>query len=169
VFDWKSSVCTFNGAITGTVNFVQAGNDLLVNGVLQGLASGPHGFHIHQYGDLGDGCKSAGAHYNPHKKTHGAPTDVERHVGKRRDLNGGYFFDRVQQKGDFGNVVADASGSASIKMTDTVASVNSIVGRSLVVHSAEDDLGRGSFEDSKTTGHAGSRLGMRQHCWVRVG
>ncbi len=33
-----------------------------------------------------------------------------------------------------------------------------MVGRAIVVHADEDDLGRGGFEDSKTTGHAGSRI-----------
>ena len=36
---------------------------------------------------------------------------------------------------------------------------NSIVGRACVVHSGEDDLGTGGHDDSKTTGHAGGRLG----------
>ena len=31
-------------------------------------------------------------------------------------------------------------------------------GRTLIVHEDEDDLGLGSFEDSKTTGHAGKRI-----------
>ena len=33
-----------------------------------------------------------------------------------------------------------------------------IMGRSVVVHADPDDLGRGGFSDSKTTGHAGARL-----------
>jgi len=36
---------------------------------------------------------------------------------------------------------------------------NSIIGRAVVVHSGVDDLGEGGFDDSKTTGHAGGRLG----------
>jgi Cu-Zn family superoxide dismutase len=36
---------------------------------------------------------------------------------------------------------------------------HSIIGRACVVHSGTDDLGEGSFPDSKTTGHAGGRLG----------
>lgn len=34
-----------------------------------------------------------------------------------------------------------------------------IYSRGIVVHADRDDLGRGNFEDSKTTGHAGARLG----------
>jgi len=34
----------------------------------------------------------------------------------------------------------------------------SILGRAIVVHELEDDLGKGNQTDSKTTGHAGGRL-----------
>lgn len=33
-----------------------------------------------------------------------------------------------------------------------------MVGRSVVVHSGTDDLGRGNHPDSKTTGNSGTRL-----------
>jgi len=33
-----------------------------------------------------------------------------------------------------------------------------VIGRSIVVHEDEDDLGRGGHTDSKITGHAGARL-----------
>ena len=39
-----------------------------------------------------------------------------------------------------------------------IAGPYSILGRSIVVHAGEDDLGRGGFPDSKTTGHAGGRV-----------
>jgi len=32
------------------------------------------------------------------------------------------------------------------------------MGRALVVHADQDDLGRGGHDDSKTTGHAGNRI-----------
>ena len=46
-----------------------------------GLVKGFHGFHIHQYGNLENGCTSAGGHYNPFGKKHGGPEMQERHVG----------------------------------------------------------------------------------------
>ena len=35
---------------------------------------------------------------------------------------------------------------------------DSIIGRAVVCHKDNDDLGKGWFDDSKTTGHAGARL-----------
>jgi len=36
---------------------------------------GKHGFHLHEFGDLKNGCKSTGERYNPFDKPHGAPTE----------------------------------------------------------------------------------------------
>lgn len=40
----------------------------------------------------------------------------------------------------------------------TLTGTRSIVGRSLVIHEKEDDLGRGNAADSKKTGNAGGRI-----------
>lgn len=108
------------------------------------MAPGKHGFHIHEFGDNTNGCTSAGPHFNPNKKEHGAPDADIRHVG------------------DLGNVEADANGVAKINITDSLISLNganSILGRTVVVHADVDDLGLGGHELSKTTGNAGARLG----------
>lgn len=89
------------------------------------------------------GCTSAGPHFNPHGKTHGALADEERHVG------------------DLGNIVAGEDGVAKFDFTDSQIKLNgplSIIGRTMVVHADPDDLGKGGVELSKTTGNAGARL-----------
>jgi len=140
----KLAVCVLEGSVKGTIRFEQEGNGpTTVTGEVTGLQPGNHGFHIHQFGDYSAGCTSAGAHFNPASKEHGGPADAERHAG------------------DLGNIVADAAGKAVINITDTqipLEGPNSIIGRSVVVHADEDDLGKGGFQDSKTTGHAGGRL-----------
>lgn len=103
-----------------------------------------HAIHVHEYGDLTENCTSCCAHYNPFNKQHGDRFDTERHVG------------------DLGNVVADNQGVAEFDFTDSLIHLRgrySIVGRSFIVHKDEDDLGRGGHDDSKTTGHAGARIG----------
>ena len=40
----------------------------------------------------------------------------------------------------------------------TLFGEKSCIGRSFVVHRDVDDLGKGGYEDSKKTGHAGPRL-----------
>ena len=133
--------------VSGIVNFKQdvAADVTQISYEIKGLAPGKHGFHIHEFGDLSQGCKSAGGHYNPFKATHGSPDDV---IGKRH-------------VGDLGNIVAGKDGVAKGQMSDKMVKLvggNMVSGRSIVVHKDEDDLGRGGFKDSLTTGHAGARL-----------
>ena len=74
---------------------------------------------------------------------HGAPTDLVRHVG------------------DLGNILADSAGNAHFEMFDPLIALDgpySILGRAFVIHSGEDDLGRGGDEGSLKTGNAGSRI-----------
>ena len=87
---------------------------------------------------------TAGGHYNPFGLTHGDLVDKVRHVG------------------DMGNVVSKG-GEASYSAVDDrsliqLSGEQSVIGRAVVVHADPDDLGKGGFEDSKVTGHAGARL-----------
>jgi Cu-Zn family superoxide dismutase len=41
------------------------GESTIITAEISGLSPGHHGFHIHEKGDLSDGCKAAGPHYNP--------------------------------------------------------------------------------------------------------
>ncbi|GFV42575.1 superoxide dismutase 2 [Trichonephila clavipes] len=140
------AVCVLVGEkVKGTVHFTQESPDgpVTVTGEINSLSKGLHGFHIHEFGDNTNGCISAGAHFNPHSKEHGAPEDENRHAG------------------DLGNVEAGDDGVAKVNITDKQISLSgplSIIGRSAVVHADPDDLGKGGHELSKTTGNAGGRL-----------
>lgn len=122
----------------GIVEFHKVENGIKITGEIKNLSPGKHGFHIHEYGDCSaeDGA-SAGGHFNPFDKPHGAPTDKERHVG------------------DLGNITANEEGIAKFEMVDSVISFSgksSIIGRSVVVHKGEDDL------KTQPTGNAGPRV-----------
>ncbi|KAF5382776.1 hypothetical protein D9615_002910 [Tricholomella constricta] len=131
--------------VTGIVSFYQprGRGPVTVSGEIKNLAPDAlRGFHVHQYGDLTNGCISAGPHYNPFEKTHGAPTDKNRHVG------------------DLGNIKSNAEGVAVFTFKDWQLSLNgplSILGRAVVVHNGTDDLGKGGNEESLKTGNAGGR------------
>lgn len=125
--------------VHGVITFTQMDGYVEVKGEVLGLSPGKHGFHVHEFGDCSaaDGS-SAGGHFNPGHKMHGAPDDENRH------------------EGDLGNITADDSGRATIDVRDKVLSLsgpNSIVGRSLIVHEKADDL------KTQPTGNAGGRIG----------
>ncbi|CAE6342668.1 unnamed protein product [Rhizoctonia solani] len=134
----------FNSGSPGWLEFEDIGNgEIHLYGKITGLTSGKHGIHVHEFGDLTSGCASVGAHFNPEKKNHGGPQAAERHVG------------------DLGNIEANSNGESKVDIYDKVISfsgTNSIIGRGLVIHNGEDDLGLGGFNDSLTTGHAGTRF-----------
>ncbi|KAG1928463.1 superoxide dismutase [Cu-Zn] [Pimephales promelas] len=143
----KKAVCVLKGTgeVTGTVYFDQESDSspVKLSGEISGLTAGKHGFHVHAFGDNTNGCVSAGPHFNPHKQNHGGPTDSVRHVG------------------DLGNVTAGENGVAKIDIVDkmlTLSGQNSIIGRTMVIHEKEDDLGKGGNEESLKTGNAGGRL-----------
>ncbi|XP_067848876.1 superoxide dismutase [Cu-Zn] isoform X2 [Heptranchias perlo] len=140
------AICVLKGSgpVTGTVHFEQTEDGpVTVKGSITGLDPGKHGFHVHAFGDNTNGCISAGPHYNPFSKNHGGPEAEERHVG------------------DLGNVEADENGVASFEIKDKMLHLSgqtSIIGRTLVIHEKEDDLGKGGDDESLRTGNAGGRL-----------
>ena len=128
------------GDVEGVIKFKQKpGKATIIKGIIKGLTPGKHGFHIHEFGDLSDGCDSAGGHYNPDGVDHGSLQ--EGHVG------------------DLGNIVADQSGTSRFQIKAERVILSDVVGRAIVVHADEDDLGKGGDEESLKTGNAGDRLG----------
>jgi superoxide dismutase, Cu-Zn family len=129
---------TKGSKVHGVVTFTRKGDAIEITGEITGLTPGPHGFHVHEYGDLNsDDGMATGGHFDPDKKMHGGPHDKNRHVG------------------DLGNVEADKSGRVKLNITDKVIQLHgphSIIGRGLIVHAKADDL------KSQPSGDAGGRV-----------
>lgn len=131
-------VPTEGNKVHGLVTFAKEGEKVKVVAEVEGLAPGKRGFHVHEFGDCSskDGA-AAGGHFNPYGKTHGAPTDANRHAG------------------DLGNVDVGADGRAHLEFSDPVMKLDgptSIIGRGVIVHANADDL------KTQPTGNAGARL-----------
>jgi superoxide dismutase, Cu-Zn family len=129
---------TQGNAVKALITFTAVDGGVTVVADAEGLTPGKHGFHVHEFGDCSapDGS-SAGAHFNPNKTKHGGPDSSERHVG------------------DLGNLVADETGKAHYERTDKIISLrgpNSIIGKSIVIHSGEDDF------KTQPSGNSGARV-----------
>jgi Cu-Zn family superoxide dismutase len=132
--------------IKGVVELQENNNKVVININLKSnkYKNSIHGFHIHEAGDLTDNCMGACGHFNPYNKNHGGPESSERHVG------------------DLGNIKFDNKGVCNMILEDKLVKLRgtkaNVIGRSIVIHSKEDDLGVGGNEDSLKTGNAGKRL-----------
>jgi Cu-Zn family superoxide dismutase len=134
--------------VNGTVRFTEnRGTDQVFIDVdisIKGKRNCLCGFHVHEYGDMSDQCTSMCSHFNPYQEQHGGPNSKRRHLG------------------DLGNLIIDEHGCAKYRYIDKMIKLRgskcNIIGRGLVIHADEDDLGLGGHPDSLTTGHAGERI-----------
>jgi Cu-Zn family superoxide dismutase len=129
---------TAGNKVAGIVTFTKVPDGIKVVADIEGLTPGPHGFHVHQYGDCtAANADSAGGHFNPEGMPHGGLMAEKRHVG------------------DLGNITADKDGKVHIELTDNLLSFegrDSIIGRGLIVHAMADDL------VSQPAGNSGPRV-----------
>ena len=124
---------------------------------IEGLKPGKHGFHIHEKGNLLEGCSSLCSHFNPDNTNHG-------------DINNSK---KDRHAGDLGNITVNKKGICNQIIYDNIIKLNgkyNIIGRSVVIHENEDDLGLGGLDDdgniinkkihndSLKTGNAGKRI-----------
>jgi len=146
--DVISAVSVFTGPIIkGTVYFIENNGLVIIKVNLSGLTPGLHGFHVHEAGDLTEGCTSMCAHFNPYNKLHGCPGSRERHVG------------------DLGNLEVDQNGNANYSFYDDQIKLrgykSNIIGRGLIIHELPDDCGNGKGDkrkESLKTGNSGKRI-----------
>jgi len=112
------SVAVLRGdsGISGVVTFEQSEEEhptTITYEISGNTPNAERGFHVHTFGDNTNGCTSAGPHFNPFGKTHGAKSDENRHVG------------------DLGNISTDENGLAKGTITDNLVKLigpNSILG-----------------------------------------
>ena len=128
---------TANQTARGEVTFTAESGGVHVVGTFSGLVYGEHGFHVHEKGDCSapDGT-SAGGHFNPAGKPHGARDAAARHPG------------------DLGNLKADPYGLARVDFVDSTLSLSgadSIIGKAVIIHEKADDFA------TQPTGNAGAR------------
>ena len=154
-----NAICVFTNNVnkntSGYVEFKETNRGLQIKILISGISPGKHGFHIHEYGDLMEGCSSLCSHFNPTNLLHGGRNSTERHLG------------------DLGNIIADSKGNVNMTIYEKFLKINGkfgIIGRSVVVHADEDDLGLGGLDkngniidekinqESKNTGNAGKRI-----------
>jgi len=126
-----------NNGIRGLIQFDQAHSQYPVRITFQLSGFKPrstHAIHIHEYGDLTEGCKSLGAHFNPTQRPHSH--SEKGHAG---DL--------------FNNFQTDAQGNFYQQFsTDKISlflNQRNILGRSVVIHQFQDDLGLKGITDSR--------------------
>ena len=130
---------TAGNSAAGTVTFTQQGDKVTVNAKVSGLSPGGHGFHVHEKGDCSAAdAMSAGGHFNPTGKPHGAPDAPDHHGG------------------DMPMLQADASGNATLAAELGGLTIGSgaadIVGKSVIVHKDADDY------KTQPTGNSGARV-----------
>ncbi|HEX8437861.1 superoxide dismutase family protein [Archangium sp.] len=112
---------------TGTATFTQDGDQVTLTLEVSGATPGKHGAHIHQLGDCSAAdASSAGPHWNPASKTHGAP-DTNHHLG------------------DLGNIEIGQDGKGRLTLSKKEwklgdGSAEDVVGKAVVIHAGEDDL-----------------------------
>ena len=100
---------------------------------VKGLTPGLHVFHIHKNGDLRMGCGSLCAHFNPDNTSHG---DIHNNKNNRH-------------AGDLANIKANKHGIVKQTLFDNILKLSgkyNIIGRSVVIHQDEDDLGLGDIQ-----------------------
>ena len=98
-----------------------------MEGFVEGLATGDHPIHVHEYGCLDDGkCMNTGAHYNPKNA-----------IFELGNANG-YI-------GNLDKIVADGNGEADFYQLFKnlpLKGAQSVLGRGIVIHGADGNSAR---------------------------
>lgn len=131
-----------SGKVVGTATFKEMKDGVEVKVDVAGLTPGKHGIHLHEKGkcDPPD-FKSAGDHFNPAKKHHGAKNPKGKHAGDLPNLD-------VKNDGT-AKMTATAEGATLGKGATSLLKEG---GTALIIHEGPDD------EKSDPAGQSGGRI-----------
>ena len=120
-----------DGEDIGTVTLTQTAGGVVIEGLVEGIPEGEHGFHLHEAGtcDAAGGFESAGGHFNPTGSEHGFENEDGPHAGDMR------------------NQMADANGQMALNVTNAMVSLTAGAqdnpldddGSAVMIHSGPDD------------------------------
>jgi Cu-Zn family superoxide dismutase len=138
----KAELRNTSGQPVGTATLTQVGSVVRVVLEVQGLPRGAHGVHVHAVGKCEPpDFNSAGPHFNPGNKQHGALNPQGSHAG------------------DLPNITVAPDGTGRMETTTEQLSLGSgptsvwdADGSALVVHANADDF------KTDPTGNAGARI-----------
>ena len=131
-----------SGRPVGTANLTQLGSAVRIVMQVSGLPAGVKGVHIHEVGKCeGPGFTSAGGHFNPTARQHGALNPQGSHGGDLPNLT----------------VAGDGTGrlettSEQISLVTGPTALSDADGSALVIHAAPDDF------RTDPTGNSGARI-----------
>lgn len=110
---------------------------LLLIPKLHSLPPGPHGFHIHTYGNCDNNGQAAGGHLDPKETNqHKGPYDDSGHLG------------------DLPVLYVDKNGNATIPVLAPRLELSEIQGHSVIIHAGSDNYS----DDPHPLGGGGGRL-----------
>ncbi|PYM26795.1 MAG: superoxide dismutase [Candidatus Rokuibacteriota bacterium] len=138
----RAELRTAAGQPAGTATFTQVGSVVRVVVEAQGLPRGAHGVHVHAVGkcDPPD-FASAGGHFNPVNRQHGALNPQGAHAGELPNIEVGA--DGKGRLESTTELLSLGSGTTSVFDAD---------GSAIVIHAAPDDF------KTDPTGNSGARI-----------
>jgi len=138
----KAELKDASGKTVGQVTLTETPNGVLMHTVLTGAPAGPHAFHVHATGKCEAPFATAGGHFNPVTKQHGAANEMGMHAGDMPNVqipaDGNLTFDVLNP-----NVTLKA-GAANSLFKDG--------GTAIMIHGGADDY------KSDPAGNAGPRI-----------
>ena len=137
----KAEMKNAQGQSVGTVTLTETPHGVLIHASLMGIPAGTHAFHVHTTGMCEAPFTSAGGHFNPGTRQHGAMNEMGMHAGDMPNV----------QVGADGALTFDVLNSA-VTLKSGANSLFKDGGTALMVHGGADDY------KGDPAGNAGPRI-----------